>query len=220
MSNEIDEEEEGMPDLGFAVPREERNASLWAGWQPTPLTKTWPKTAWVSPKPEPRQPMSEVLPGLFIGNLDDAKVARDFDLTVNVSGVPTPVAAHGHMHVDWPLNDNGIIPDEDKLWGLARLIASVMRNDPEALVFVHCAMGWNRSGIVMACAVMLIKGVDGHKAVEILREARGENALCNRVFEDYVRSHNRRTNKASQKHRRAANAKRNGGGPGWKGVWR
>jgi protein-tyrosine phosphatase len=201
-------------ELKYRIPRDVRR-ELW--WETVaPVATDLPKREVFETR---EQTMDEVFPGLWIGNLTDARKARDFDLTVNVSGVVTPDAAHGHMHVDWPLNDTWVTPDPDKLWGLARLIASVVKNDPEARVFVHCAMGWNRSGIVVACALMLIAGVNGDDAVAMLRRARGENALCNQHFENYVRKHSARTNKASAAHR-TGREKRNGGGKGWKGVWR
>lgn len=189
----------GEPDAAqefrFRVPREVRlfqDMALGTGNKFPIVRQPLAPTRWEDEDWEPaQQVMSEVLPGLFIGNLDDAAKVREFDLTVNVSGVSTPREAHGKMHVDWPLSDAAYIPNTAMLWGLARLVADVYRRDTTSRIFIHCAMGWNRSGLVMSLAVMLIKQVAGVDAVGIVRKARGDYALCNAHFEQYVKTRRR-----------------------------
>ena len=53
-------------------------------------------------------------------------------------------------------------------------------------VLVRCQVGWNRSGLVTALALMK----DGHKAkdaIDLIRVRRSPHALCNEDFVSYLR---------------------------------
>jgi protein-tyrosine phosphatase len=163
----------------FRVPR--------GGWRQPSWMGTTPRFTPEVDEPE-REPITEVLDGLWIGNLEDARTVRDMDLTVNVSGVPTPEKAHGEMHINWPLSDGNFLPELSKLAPLVRMIADVYRRDSSSRIFIHCAMGWNRSGIIMALVLRLIKRCTGAEALRMVRKARSKYVLCNRTFEDYVAS--------------------------------
>jgi protein-tyrosine phosphatase len=54
-------------------------------------------------------------------------------------------------------------------------------------VLVHCQAGLNRSGLVAARALML-DGMSADDAIRIVREKRSPACLCNRAFEDYLRT--------------------------------
>lgn len=54
-------------------------------------------------------------------------------------------------------------------------------------VLVHCQAGLNRSSLVAARALML-DGMSADDAVRIVREKRSPACLCNRAFEDYLRT--------------------------------
>lgn len=57
-------------------------------------------------------------------------------------------------------------------------------------VLVHCQAGLNRSGLVVARALVLAGDVaDGSEAVALMREKRSPAVLCNPVFEDWVVGH-------------------------------
>lgn len=54
-------------------------------------------------------------------------------------------------------------------------------------VYVHCAAGLNRSGLVVA-RVLTMMGMSGIEAVEHLRQSRSPAVLCNPTFYEYIRA--------------------------------
>jgi protein-tyrosine phosphatase len=56
-------------------------------------------------------------------------------------------------------------------------------------VLVHCQAGLNRSGLVVARALMLDEGVSADQAIASLRERRSPAVLCNELFEAWLCSH-------------------------------
>jgi hypothetical protein len=56
-----------------------------------------------------------------------------------------------------------------------------------ATILVTCRMGWNRSGLITALTLRFL-GYSADQAVDLVRKARGEDALSNPAFEDFVRA--------------------------------
>jgi protein-tyrosine phosphatase len=54
-------------------------------------------------------------------------------------------------------------------------------------VLVHCQAGLNRSSVVVARALML-SGMTANDAINLLREKRSPACLCNKGFENWLRS--------------------------------
>ena len=54
-------------------------------------------------------------------------------------------------------------------------------------MLVHCQAGLNRSSLVAARALML-DGMSADDAIRIVREKRSPACLCNKAFEDYLRT--------------------------------
>ena len=52
-------------------------------------------------------------------------------------------------------------------------------------VLIRCQAGLNRSGLVLAL-VLMKEGLDAQQAIEIIREKRGEDALFNKNFENWL----------------------------------
>lgn len=52
---------------------------------------------------------------------------------------------------------------------------------------IHCQAGLNRSGLIAGRTLMLL-GHTADEAIALLREKRSPEVLCNRHFEDYLRS--------------------------------
>jgi protein-tyrosine phosphatase len=74
-------------------------------------------------------------------------------------------------------------PKED-LYELAR---SAHRDWKRGMrVLIRCAAGWNRSGIVMAL-VLIRDGYSVEDAIDLIREKRCPEALCNRTFTRWLR---------------------------------
>ena len=141
---------------------------------------------------------SEIRPGLWQGGTDDYDVIgrgaygqratkADFDCVVTLYGSANG-ADWGVKEIRFPFYDGDMTdfdPEAD-LW----LPVFEAHADWKAgkRVLIRCQAGLNRSGLVMA--LVLIR--DGHtpeEAIELIRQQRGDIALCNRIFERWLREH-------------------------------
>lgn len=73
----------------------------------------------------------------------------------------------------------------DQIDGIAAWVNTCRADGP---TLVHCQAGLNRSSLVVARALMFSDGLTGDQAVELLREKRSPAVLCNRAFEQHIRS--------------------------------
>lgn len=87
------------------------------------------------------------------------------------------------MAVEWPIVD-GPMPDPRKARALGRWVAQLV--EAGLRVQVLCAAGLNRSGLVVARALIAM-GNDPEKAIEMIRSKR-PNALHNSVFVEWLLS--------------------------------
>jgi protein-tyrosine phosphatase len=90
----------------------------------------------------------------------------------------------GKVYMTWPIED-GPLPDLTQLAAIANATASGISRGKRTLVV--CGAGLNRSGLVCALVVRLLYGMAGTDAVDFV-QARRDFALCNEVFEAYVRT--------------------------------
>ncbi len=67
----------------------------------------------------------------------------------------------------------------------AREVAKRLRKGQRVLV--TCAMGWNRSGLVVGLALKMASRRHVNEIIERIRKARGPNALSNPAFERFLR---------------------------------
>jgi protein-tyrosine phosphatase len=124
---------------------------------------------------------------IFISpDIDDWKVLEDEGITVIIdvdagidNGVPT-IPNH-ILYVYFPFIDDGL-PDLDKLNSIAVMGAELYRSGKKILV--HCAMGYNRSALVIG--MILVKlGMSGKKALELIQNKR-KGALYNMTYSEYL----------------------------------
>jgi 8-oxo-dGTP pyrophosphatase MutT (NUDIX family) len=85
--------------------------------------------------------------------------------------------------IDAPFLDTLDTPDET---ALAQVVDwTVEQWQSGRRVLVRCQAGWNRSGLVVGKA-LVATGIPGSHAVEMISQARGSMALCNRTFRALV----------------------------------
>ena len=132
-------------------------------------------------------PWNEVVPGLFMGGHDvlsgspSACVVDDeFDLVVSLVsrksyGPPTGVE-HVVARLADAVLDDGAAARVDELGGA---VADAVRD--ERRVLVRCSGGLNRSGVVVAAALVRL-GHSPDEALRLVRAARGPWALTNPGF--------------------------------------
>jgi hypothetical protein len=134
----------------------------------------------------------EVDRGLFIATRlgSEAEYASlDVDAIVDLEDWATgwvPPVPLGRVFVSFPIDDGDEV--DPKVVEVAALVASLIRAGSRVLV--HCTEGLNRSGVVVARALMEM-GRTADEAVDLVRRARGPSvdgfpALGNPAFVEWL----------------------------------
>ena len=138
---------------------------------------------------------TEIFPRLWIGGTEDQDIIAIpkslpslsrtpvFDAVVTLYAYAHPMGWHVHEQ-RYGFADAGLGPETiERVHELADwLYDRWTRGDT---VLVRCQAGWNRSGLVMALA-LIRAGMSPSDAVTTLREVRSRHALSNPDFEAYV----------------------------------
>ena len=145
--------------------------------------------------PAPDSPWNEIVPGLWMGGhefrgrsgqLEFAVVHRQFDLVQTLLRLPGHGPDAGVEHHVWPVPDGPL--DGTQLAGVIRLaLAACEALDGSRRVLVRCYHGYNRSGLVVAHALVLA-GHTTDDAIELIRARRSPWALHNELFVEYLRA--------------------------------
>ncbi|AVV40500.1 dual specificity protein phosphatase family protein [Streptomyces sp. ID05-04B] len=145
--------------------------------------------------PEPDRPWSEIVPGLWMGGhgfrgrsgeRELAVVRDEFDLVQTLTRArPGHGPGPGVEHHVWPIPDGPL--DGTQLAGVIRLAqAAGDALDAGRTVLVRCYSGYNRSGLVVAHALVL-RGRSADDAIRLIRSRRSPWALHNELFVEYLR---------------------------------
>ncbi|MGP3733535.1 protein-tyrosine phosphatase family protein [Streptomyces sp. GDS52] len=145
--------------------------------------------------PAPDSPWNEIAPGLWMGGhefrgrsgqLEPAVVRQEFDLVQTLLRLPGHGPGPGVEHHVWPIPDGPL--DGTQLLGVMRLAeAACEALDDDRKVLVRCHHGYNRSGLVVAHALMR-RGSSADAAIRLIRVRRSSWALHNELFADYLRA--------------------------------
>lgn len=145
------------------------------------------------PPPRWRMEVFEVVPGLYIAT----RLAAGTEYrTLGVDAIVdledwedawTPPVPAGGLYVCLPMDDGDEV--DPKVPELAAFIASLVTSGRRVLV--HCTEGLNRSGVVVARALMHM-GMMAGEAIDLVRAKRGPSvdgfpALSNPAFEEWLR---------------------------------
>ncbi|MGC9540863.1 protein-tyrosine phosphatase family protein [Streptomyces sp. UG1] len=145
--------------------------------------------------PAPDSPWSEIVPGLWMGGhefrgrtgqLEFAVVRDEFDLVQTLLSLPGHGPDPGVEHHVWPIPDGPL--DGTQLAGVIRLAeAACEALDGGRRVLVRCYHGYNRSGLVIAHALVR-RSQSAEQAIRLIRSRRSPWALHNELFVDYLRA--------------------------------
>ncbi|MFE2882185.1 protein-tyrosine phosphatase family protein [Streptomyces graminifolii] len=145
--------------------------------------------------PAPDTPWSEITPGLWMGGHEfrgrsgqpEFAVVRDeFDLVQTLLRLPGHGPDTGVEHHVWPIPDGPL--DGTQLAGVMRLaVAACDALDAGRKVLVRCYHGYNRSGLVVAHALVR-RGHSPEEAIRLIRARRSPWALHNELFVEYLRT--------------------------------
>lgn len=135
------------------------------------------------------------MPGLWMGGhqfrgragqLEFAVVRDEFDLVQSLLRLPGHGPEPGVEHHVWPIPDGPL--DGTQLAGVIRLADAVTEAlDADRRVLVRCYHGYNRSGLVVAQALVR-RGHSADRAIRLIRSRRSPWALHNELFVDYLRA--------------------------------
>jgi protein-tyrosine phosphatase len=130
-----------------------------------------------------------------IGNLwqgsappESDELCNDFDcLVLCAIEYQYPTKFPGMELEKIPLHDDGVhilsLEEKKNTLQLAKRVCDWIQN--EKRVLVTCAQGLNRSGLVVGLT-MLFHDVPLDKTIQMIRKARGEHALSNSDFVDFL----------------------------------
>ncbi|MFJ9633401.1 dual specificity protein phosphatase family protein [Streptomyces sp. NPDC091280] len=145
--------------------------------------------------PAPDSPWSEIVTGLWMGGHEfrgrsgqrEFAVVRDeFDLVQTLLRLPGHGPDSGVEHHVWPIPDGPL--DGTQLAGVMRLArAACDALDDGRKVLVRCYHGYNRSGLVVAHALVR-RGCPAEEAIRLIRTRRSPWALHNELFVEYLRA--------------------------------
>ena len=144
--------------------------------------------------PWPKHPWNEIIPGLFMGGqicltTQDgvARVTDEFDAVFSFywrdeegNGPDKGVEHIHHFISDGELTDVDLMAVKLLAVSVADWVQTGHR------VLVRCQAGYNRSGLVVAFALMEL-GYSTQEAIDLIREKRSPFALHRQVFLDYLR---------------------------------
>jgi protein-tyrosine phosphatase len=129
----------------------------------------------IHPRPlEWRFETFEVVPGLFLSKKlvePHAFVALRVDAIVALEdweSTWSPPVPENHLYVHFPIDDGDTV--DTKTREVARLVAGLLESGHRVLV--HCVQGLNRSGMVIARALMFM-GYGVEEAIDLVRMRRG-----------------------------------------------
>ncbi|MFI8081039.1 protein phosphatase [Kitasatospora sp. NPDC086009] len=143
--------------------------------------------------PGPTGRWNEITPGLWMGGhfttppgraLEPVVVGREFDLVVSLYTRPGHGPAPAVEHLVREIPDGPLSPGQLRaVQEAAAHTAAAVRQGRRVLV--RCHSGYNRSGLVVAQALVEL-GHRPERAVELIRERRSPWALNTTVFVDYL----------------------------------
>ena len=143
--------------------------------------------------PEPQTPWNEVVPRLWMGGHvwsrpngepRPAVVGSQFDLVISLFNQPDHGPDPGVNHLLVEIPDASLTPGQlHSVQQLAATAAQAIRRNQTVLV--RCHYGYNRSGLVIAQALIEL-GHDAPTAIALIRRNRSPRALNNQLFEHYL----------------------------------
>lgn len=133
----------------------------------------------------PNDLYNEIAPGLYQGGSFAAlPVSAGFDAVLSLFGDADAPRDQRVAHRVWHIPDADC-PDEALLLENARWVLEKWTTGHKVLV--RCFAGLNRSALVVA-RTLILAGATPDEAINLIRAKRSKDALCNPLFETYLRT--------------------------------
>lgn len=123
-----------------------------------------------------------IVDNLWLGGWPSSGVDQ-FKYVFCLAANPNYFATKGKSIITWaPFDDVDALPPVEFLHEIADQVVAASKKGP---TLVHCAAGVNRSGLIMALALVKLDW-EPHVAIAHLRNKRSQSVLFNTTFEQYV----------------------------------
>lgn len=133
--------------------------------------------------------ISHIEDNLWVGGcIDRVKLPEDFVKVFSMYSRERYDLGSNTERVEVEMRDSNDWPDEDEINGI---VDQVVESLERGKTLVHCQAGLNRSNLIAACTLVRL-GRTPEEAISLLREKRSPLALCNKTFENYVLSEDKR----------------------------
>lgn len=128
--------------------------------------------------------ISLIVPGFYQGGCEQGLILpREIEHVVSLYQWERYIRHDGvKTFHEVTMYDSSEGPDHDNIVELAALVNKCRVEGP---TLVHCQAGLNRSGLV-AGAALVMSGMTGREAIDMLRASRSPAVLCNRTFEQWL----------------------------------
>lgn len=119
--------------------------------------------------------MSEILPNLYIGNMQDATNMTDIDFVINCTST-LPFYSNTARGIRIKIEDNGNPDEYEKLYdyvqnsNLFHLMDLCL--EEKKTILVHCIAGQQRSTSLVACYLIYKLKLNPTQAIEFIRQKR------------------------------------------------
>lgn len=143
--------------------------------------------------PGPQAPWDEIVPGLWMGGhywtdpageLQPVVVDGEFDMVVSLFTRPGHGPRPGIEHLVAEIPDGPLAAVQiNAVRNLAHTTAHAVRDG--RMILVRCHSGYNRSGLVVAQALVHL-GHEPSAAIRLIQQKRSPWALNNQTFQDYL----------------------------------
>lgn len=128
--------------------------------------------------------ISQIAPNLWQGGCQDGLILPEFiDFVISLYPWEKYTITHKAERLEVFMYDS----EEQGFEQVEELARKVNDLRQIGTVLVHCQAGLNRSSLIAARALML-DGMTADDAINTLREKRSPACLCNKSFEQYLRS--------------------------------
>ena len=113
----------------------------------------------------------------------DSKAGHhQFDCIFDLYGKPHHGPRRNQLIITWSIYDHAEMPDPLMLESLADQVRALRQLGP---TLVHCEAGWNRSGLLVALA-LIRDGWYPSTAIQTIRDRRHPMALSNQTFANWL----------------------------------
>lgn len=116
------------------------------------------------------------------GCLDGVTLGEDFKYVFSLYPWEKYRLAPGTKRVELKLYDSADMAEVKVLEGTADAINEALK---EGKTLVHCQAGLNRSALLAGLALVR-QGREAREVIDLLREKRSPNVLCNQAFEKFL----------------------------------